>query len=226
MLNFKKIIKLIVDILTYLLIVVVALYLVFAIYNKFITKDKMLLAGKYYIFQIATGSMEHELVAGDFIVVEKCDDYKVGDIITYVEDNYYITHRINKISEDKIITKGDANSSSDSPISKDKIVGKFLFKEKILTFLTKYKIMVIAILIALIILESAFSKDNEKKEDTVKNDLEKQKIALDNCNKDDNVFDNTEKCLNSDELNIQTDKDIEQNFIIHEEKMLDDIEVL
>ena len=167
MINFKKIIKLIVDIITCILIALVALYLVFAVYNKFINKDGKFLIGKYYIFQIATGSMEHELVAGDYIVVEKTDNYKVGDIITYREDGYYITHRINQMDENKIITKGDANNSSDSPISRDKIVGKFLFKERILTFLTKYKVFVITILLALIVLEDAFKSKNKEEYENI-----------------------------------------------------------
>ena len=167
MINFKKTIKLIVDILTYLLIAIVALYLLFAIYNKFINKDNKFLIGKYYIFQIVTGSMENELFAGDYIVVEKSDNYKVGDIITYMEDDYYITHRINEINESEIITKGDANNSSDNPISKDQIIGKYLFKERILTFLTRYKVLVLAILIAMIIIESAFSKKNNENKEVI-----------------------------------------------------------
>lgn len=159
--SFKKIIKLVLDILTCILIGIVGLYLVFSIYNNYFSKDDKFLMGKYYIFQIATGSMENELFAGDYIVVEKTDDYKVGDIITFKEKDYYITHRIYQIDGDKIITKGDANNSSDSPISRKRIVGKFLFKEKILTFLTKYKVLVLAILISFIIIESAFSKEKE-----------------------------------------------------------------
>lgn len=210
MINFKKIIKLIVDIITCILIALVALYLVFAVYNKFFNKDGKFLIGKYYIFQIATGSMEHELVAGDYIVVEKTDNYKVGDIITYREDGYYITHRINQMDENKIITKGDANNSSDSPISKDKIVGKFLFKERILTFLTKYKVLVLAILVAMIILESAFSKE--------------QKDNNDNNDNNDNLLEESNEDTNNEidekaEIIEIKDENIEQK----EEK---DIEVL
>lgn len=212
MINFKKIIKLIVDIITCILIALVALYLVFAVYNKFFNKDGKFLIGKYYIFQIATGSMEHELVAGDYIVVEKTDNYKVGDIITYREDGYYITHRINQMDENKIITKGDANNSSDSPISKDKIVGKFLFKERILTFLTKYKVLVLAILVAMIILESAFSKDQKDNNDNL----------LEESNEDTNneINEKAEIIEIKDEINKEIkDENIEQK----EEK---DIEVL
>lgn len=197
MINFKKILKLIIDIVTCILIGIVALYLLFAVYNKFISKDGKFLIGKYYIFQIATGSMEHELFAGDYIVVEKTDDYKVGDIITYKEEGYYITHRINEMDENKVVTKGDANNSSDSPISRDKIVGKFLFKEKIITFLTKYKVLVIAVLVALIIVESAFSKDKDK---------ENKESLLDE-NSEDNI---------DDLKNIETEKD--EIIEIHDEE--------
>ena len=212
MINFKKIIKLIVDIISCILIALVALYLVSAVYNKFFNKDGNFLIGKYYIFQIATGSMEHELVAGDYIVVEKTDNYKVGDIITYREDGYYITHRINQMDENKIITKGDANNSSDSPISKDKIVGKFLFKERILTFLTKYKVLVLAILVAMIILESAFSKEQKDNNDNL----------LEESNEDTNneIDEKAEIIEIKDEINEEIkDENIEQK----EEK---DIEVL
>ena len=215
MINFKKIIKLIVDIITCILIALVALYLVFAVYNKFFNKDGKFLIGKYYIFQIATGSMEHELVAGDYIVVEKTDNYKVGDIITYREDGYYITHRINQMDENKIITKGDANNSSDSPISKDKIVGKFLFKERILTFLTKYKVLVLAILVAMIILESAFSKEQKDNNDNNDNLLEESNEDTNN-----EIDEKAEIIEIKDEINEEIkDENIEQK----EEK---DIEVL
>lgn len=183
--NKKTPIKIIIDILTYILIIIVGLYLLFSIYNKFITKNKTVLIGKYYIFQIATGSMEHELVPGDYIVVEKTKEYKEGDIITYLENGYYITHRINKIDGDLITTKGDANNTLDNPISKDKVIGKYLFKEKILTFLTKYKVIVIATLLALIILESAFkdnnktNKENKKYKNKGKDDEEIEKIEDD-----------------------------------------------
>ena len=214
MINFKKILKLIVDILTCILFVIVALYLVFALYNKFINKDGKFLIGKYYIFQITTGSMEHELFAGDYIVVEKTENYKVGDIITYMEDGYYITHRINEIDENKIVTKGDANNSSDSPISRDKIVGKFLFKEKILTFLTKYKVMVIAVLIALVILESAFSKENNKE----------NKILLDENDDNDNNLSNME--IEKNEIIEMQDEEQIPIPIKKEEQSKEDVEII
>ena len=158
--------------------------------------------------------MEHELFAGDYIVVEKTENYKVGDIITYMEDGYYITHRINEIDENKIVTKGDANNSSDSPISRDKIVGKFLFKEKILTFLTKYKVMVIAVLIALVILESAFSKENNKE----------NKILLDENDDNDNNLSNME--IEKNEIIEMQDEEQIPIPIKKEEQSKEDVEII
>ena len=42
-----------------------------------------------------------------------------------------------------------------------------MFKERILTFLTKYKVLVLAILVAMIILESAFSKEQKDNNDNL-----------------------------------------------------------
>ena len=167
-----KILKIVVDIIVYFLIAVVGLYLILSLYSKYIKKDEIFSIGKYYIFQIITGSMEYELRIGDYIIIEKSDKYEVGDIVTYKEDDYYITHRINKIDESGIITKGDANSSLDKPISENKIVGKYLFKAKILTFLMRYKVLIISIIIAIIILESAFSnKKGNNKEESKKEEI-------------------------------------------------------
>ena len=162
--NKKNPIKIIIDIITYSLIIIIGIYLVLSIYNKYITKNQATLIGKYYLFQIATGSMEHELVPGDYIIVEKTTDFKVGDIVTYIEDGYYITHRISEINETSITTKGDANTTIDKPISKDKIIGKYIYKERILTFISRYRVLVIATLVALIIIDNVIYKKPEKEE--------------------------------------------------------------
>ena len=47
--------------------------------------------------------MEPTLKIGDYILIHKTDNYKVGDIITYKEGNSYITHRIKEIKKNKII---------------------------------------------------------------------------------------------------------------------------
>ena len=65
----------------------------------------------------------------DLIVIKKSDRYKINDIVTYkTNDGSTITHRIISINHNEIITKGDANSSNDFPITKDKIIGKLILR--------------------------------------------------------------------------------------------------
>lgn len=171
MMILKKILKIIFDIVIYFLIAVISLYLCLVIYQKVFMKSELLSINNYYIFQIASSSMETDLHVGDYILVLKTDDYKVGDIITYEENGVYITHRIHDIDGDNIIAKGDANDSLDDSISKSKVLGKVLFKLYVLTFVFKFKYIIIAIILSSFILETVFKNKNEDKLES-KTDIE------------------------------------------------------
>ena len=76
---------------------------------------------------VTTGSMAGTIEDGDLIIVKKADDFKIGDIITFLPpgDTVPTTHRIIRIVGDKYYTKGDANNAEDThPIGKENIVGK------------------------------------------------------------------------------------------------------
>ena len=90
------------------------------------------------IYKIGSGSMEPSLKVEDIIIIKENDNYKENDIITYKKDEEYITHRIISIKENIVITKGDANNTEDDPISKQDIVGKYIYKFKILGKTSKY----------------------------------------------------------------------------------------
>jgi len=171
MIAIKKVIKILLDIVIYVLIGMLILYLCLVMYQKTISKSELLNIKDYYIFQIASSSMEADLHVGDYIVVKQDEEYEVGDVITYKEDGYYITHRIHKIEEGKIVTKGDANASLDESITKEQILGKVLFKLTILSFVIKYKYIIVAIIISSFILEAVFKKE-EKEKNIVEEDEE------------------------------------------------------
>ena len=153
-----KIFKILINIIIYFFIAVLAIYLLIVGYQKYIKKSNLIKINDYYLFQIASGSMEKNYHIGDCIVAKKQDDYKVGDVITYELDGFYITHRVHKIENDKIITKGDANKTLDDAINKKDIVGKVLFKLTILSFLIKYKYLIILVIIMLYILDNIIEK--------------------------------------------------------------------
>lgn len=81
----------------------------------------------YTILRTASGSMGEAIELNDIIVVKLNDtnNLKVGDIITYLSaENVLVTHRILSIENDKFITKGDANNTTDNPVDKNEIIGK------------------------------------------------------------------------------------------------------
>ena len=57
------------------------------------------------------------------------DDIKVGDVISFrVSDDIRVTHRVEKITAEGMITKGDANNTNDpDPVTKDNYIGKTVF---------------------------------------------------------------------------------------------------
>lgn len=115
--KFKKTIKLTVDIITNVLIVILIMLLMYVGYTRLILKDPASLTKTTSFYKVKTGSMKPTLNIGDYILVEKQDKYEVGDIITYKDNNSYTTHRIAKINNEEIITKGDANNIEDENIT-------------------------------------------------------------------------------------------------------------
>lgn len=75
----------------------------------------------FRIFRVGSGSMEPNLKVNDIVIIRKVDDYKVNDIVTYNNNNEeYITHRIIRVNDDEVVTKGDSNNKEDNPIKRKK----------------------------------------------------------------------------------------------------------
>lgn len=84
-------------------------------------------------FKIASGSMKPKYDINDLIVVKNKDNYKVNDVVTYKNaSGEYVTHRIIKKDGNLFTLKGDYNNTEDKEIEKKDIVGKVIFKSKIL----------------------------------------------------------------------------------------------
>lgn len=76
---------------------------------------------------VISGSMEPTLSVGGVLYYhdKKYDQYEIGDILVYKLEDHIISHRIYDITENGIITKGDANSAYDSLlIKKEQILGE------------------------------------------------------------------------------------------------------
>ena len=78
---------------------------------------------------VQTGSMQPAINAGDMVLVHRvpASNLQIGDVITYVNSHnkkQTTTHRIVAINGSQITVKGDANRSTDVPISASTVVGK------------------------------------------------------------------------------------------------------
>ncbi len=81
-------------------------------------------------YGILTGSMEPAYGVNSLVYVEACewDELRAGDVVTYRIDGAsapVMTHRIIRIGEGWVITKGDANEAEDPlPVSGERILGR------------------------------------------------------------------------------------------------------
>lgn len=115
-----------IDIVAVILILVLIILLICYSQIKIFGKKYINFCG-YTIFQVITGSMEDTIKIKDIVIVKLTNNVEVNDIITYKSGEDFVTHRVIKMDNNKIITKGDANNSEDTPITKDDVVGKVVF---------------------------------------------------------------------------------------------------
>lgn len=106
--------------------------------DKFILKSPVPSVFGYATLTIETGSMNGtsviienkdpvQISIGDLILIKKTNDYKIGDVITFIHEGEKIptTHRIIGYTDDGYITKGDANNTKDSlPVLKEEVIGE------------------------------------------------------------------------------------------------------
>lgn len=85
---------------------------------------------QYPMAAITSGSMWPALKTKDLIFIKGTarEELAVGDIIVYQNrtNNTFTIHRIVKMGETKLTTKGDANFTEDAPVAYEDVVGEAL----------------------------------------------------------------------------------------------------
>lgn len=140
----RKIIKILFSLLLSILLSI-------CIYYGINNKDLLIDIAGISILTVSSNSMQPELTVGDIIIIKKCTDYEINDIITYSVDNkYLVTHRIIEKGKNSFCTKGDSNNVSDNDIVKiENVKGKLICNSKLLKLI--YKHWVLFVLIVFII---------------------------------------------------------------------------
>lgn len=150
-----------------ILFIILIFILIFVVYLKFIVRVKNIEVFGYNFFIVKTGSMEPNISVGEFIIVKKQKEYKKNEIITYKEDEVFITHRIIEKDGNTYITKGDSNNEKDLEIKKENVIGKIVFHSKVLgIIITKYLFYIIIFYVGIniIVYFISFNKNNNETE--------------------------------------------------------------
>ena len=120
---FTGIMKIIIDIVAILMVILLLAVLVnyfqIAVYN-----NKFSNLFGYTFFEVTTGSMSKTIQIDDVIIVKITKEVKTGDIISFFNEDEIVTHRIIEEKNRQLITKGDANNTTDKPITKEEVIGK------------------------------------------------------------------------------------------------------
>ena len=168
---FKKIMKIIFNaVLVFVIgLVIIAAYNIFQL--NILNKKYPDFLG-YTIFEIETGSMADTIQINDVILVKITKEVEQNDIITFEYNEDIITHRIINKTEEGLITKGDANNSTDKPITIDNVIGKVI---KIIPRLGIWKKVlsepkvIASIVITLVLFGAFFTNEDDTEKDSKRN---------------------------------------------------------
>ena len=83
----------------------------------------------YPMATITSGSMWPALKTNDLIFMKGVSgsEVELGQIIIYQNSRGFTIHRLVEKKDGKLITKGDANSSKDNPITEDQVIGRAVY---------------------------------------------------------------------------------------------------
>ena len=181
----KKALKIIVDVLTFLVFAVLILIIFAKVKMMFSDEEYFELFG-YSIFSVRTGSMEPAISQNDIIVVKRTNDYQIDDIVTFKSDDDYITHRIVTKIGNKVVTKGDANNARDVAIEEKDIIGevvKVFSKAGVWQKVFTTPQIIIMIFVTLVLFDFAFSYKGIVKKKNTKMVNKIKDIPLEEVNK-------------------------------------------
>lgn len=155
---------------------------------------------------VLSGSMEPELSVDDLLIVKPADAYEVGDVVVFQTQRTAVVHRIVSINGDEIITRGDANTSDDDPITKANIKGKVVcaipFVGIIINLIKTPVVTLLFIGLAVWLLESSFKKEKAQKSD----ELEAIRREIEELKKENQEQKEGSKTVKTEENSVDEEK--------------------
>lgn len=142
----KNTIMKILNVFKMILFAILIIFVIATAYQKVMPNNPSIFG--FRTFSIITSSMSPKLEIGDVILVKEqnINSYKVGDIITFKGmsgelSGKIVTHEIVGITKEagrKIFyTKGIKNISNDPAVYEEQVLGKYIYKFKIFSFIER-----------------------------------------------------------------------------------------
>ena len=124
----------------------------------------------YGIANVLSGSMEPTFSKGTLLLVKETQDVSEGDIVVYQSGKELIVHRVIQVSDEQVVTQGDANNTADVPFDKTQIKGRVIGWVPVLggavSVLKTPAAMILMLVCALLLIEGSFrvQKDADNRE--------------------------------------------------------------
>ena len=87
--------------------------------------------GDYTYAIVQSGSMEPEFWKNDVIIVKRKPFYNRREIVLFISDGHFVTHRIVKVTPQGYVTRGDSNTMPDKgTLYPRNVVGKVIWIQR------------------------------------------------------------------------------------------------
>ena len=181
---------------------------------------------KIEIYNVKTGSMEEKIHVGDYILIYRKKNYEVGEVVTYTSNNGFITHRIIRKENGKVITKGDANNTEDNEILESTIVGKVIISGGILNVIINFKYIIVCVLLSLYLFSCYFDKEKKDETEIKLDDESKKQDELENNDSLEVIENNNDQELvkeedTQEEIKEEKQEEIKENVDSLDEESLE-----
>lgn len=129
----RKIMSMIVNLITAFVIIVSSLYLV-SVMQTINNPSHIPSVLGFTPLTVVSGSMSPGIQTGDLVIIKNGSSaIKPGDVITYRLGGVLVTHRVKEIAKNNVqevfVTQGDANEIPDfEPVDRSQILGRYVMK--------------------------------------------------------------------------------------------------
>jgi signal peptidase I len=76
--------------------------------------------------EVSGASMLPAIWPGDRVTVQACTvgDLRAGDVISFWRDSFLVTHRVESLRGERILTQGDSAHAGDPPVAAENLLGR------------------------------------------------------------------------------------------------------